>query len=72
MAATLDENEIVIASQQERVSMLQFALREKGVVGGGHYVPPSSPPPARCAPPSLQANQRTETISDHEHGGVDL
>ncbi len=47
--------------------MLQFALREKGVIGGAHYVSPSSPPPA---PPSLQANQRPEAIS--EQGGVNL
>jgi hypothetical protein len=49
--------------------MLQFALREKGVISTSHYALPSNSPPAQVAPPSLQAD---ETAIDSEHGGVDL
>ncbi|KAH9045569.1 hypothetical protein EDB85DRAFT_1848629, partial [Lactarius pseudohatsudake] len=38
LAQVLRENEAVIASQEERVSMLNMALIEKGVVtSGSHY-----------------------------------
>ncbi|KAF8745916.1 hypothetical protein AX14_004221 [Amanita brunnescens Koide BX004] len=67
LAVALDENETVIASQQERISMLQFVLREKGVISTSHYALPSNSPPAPFTPPSLQADETTS-----EHGGLDL
>jgi len=49
-----EENEDVIGSQAERISMLQLALTEKGIPMSSHYgVPvalPSAPPAARRNP----------------------
>ncbi|KXN89668.1 hypothetical protein AN958_05535 [Leucoagaricus sp. SymC.cos] len=33
----LDENEVVIGSQTERISILKLALTEKGAIGSSHY-----------------------------------
>ncbi|KIM46100.1 hypothetical protein M413DRAFT_441161 [Hebeloma cylindrosporum] len=32
-----EENQVVIGSQEERISMLKMALLEKGIVAGSHY-----------------------------------
>ncbi|KDR83656.1 hypothetical protein GALMADRAFT_35827, partial [Galerina marginata CBS 339.88] len=32
-----DENQIVIGSQEERISILKMALTEKGIIAGSHY-----------------------------------
>ncbi|KAF5321241.1 hypothetical protein D9619_000783 [Psilocybe cf. subviscida] len=37
-----EENQGVIGSQEERVSMLKMALTEKGIVGGAHYELPNT------------------------------
>jgi len=44
LAQALRENEAVIASQEERISMLNLALTEKGVVASvGHYESTQAP-----------------------------
>lgn len=37
VAKALEENEVVIGSQEERISILKIALAEKGVHAGSHY-----------------------------------
>ncbi|PPQ98525.1 hypothetical protein CVT24_004016 [Panaeolus cyanescens] len=37
MSQAFEENKTVIGSQQERITILEQALREKGVVLDGHY-----------------------------------
>ncbi|KAH9077340.1 hypothetical protein EDB83DRAFT_2349561 [Lactarius deliciosus] len=49
LAQVLRENEAVIASQEERVSMLNMALIEKGVVTSGSHYELTTQPPAVAA-----------------------
>ncbi|KAF7352704.1 hypothetical protein MVEN_01236400 [Mycena venus] len=60
----IEENETVIGSQSERISMLKMALLDKGIVAGSHY-DLASPPPRVVAEPA--AARPAE-----EDGGVDL
>ncbi|KIL68057.1 hypothetical protein M378DRAFT_927770 [Amanita muscaria Koide BX008] len=63
LATALKENEDVIASQQERITILQFALRGKGIIGNEHY---SLPTPSRTEPDELTPTE------NREDGGIDL
>ncbi|KAJ7368401.1 hypothetical protein DFH08DRAFT_675785 [Mycena albidolilacea] len=56
----IEENETVIGSQSERISMLKMALLDKGIVAGSHY---DLAPPVVAAPAAA---------SPTEDGGVDL
>ncbi|THH32889.1 hypothetical protein EUX98_g1279 [Antrodiella citrinella] len=82
-----EENEDVIGSQAERVSMLQLALTEKGIPTSSHYdiaaVPPAAPPTASRTPASPPQEEVTgpETpaatngipaVELDEDGGIDL
>ncbi|KAM6495807.1 hypothetical protein JOM56_008513 [Amanita muscaria] len=64
LATALKENEDVIASQQERITILQFALRGKGVIGNEHY---SLPTPSRTEP-----HDESTPTENREDGGIDL
>lgn len=66
LATALKENEVVIASQQERITILQFALRGKGVIGNEHYSLPTQQPSSRTEP-----DESTPT-ENREDGGIDL
>ncbi|KAI0796710.1 hypothetical protein C8Q75DRAFT_207288 [Abortiporus biennis] len=66
----LRENEIVIASQTERISILKMALAEKGIPSSEHYdlsIPPHRNPVAAATP---AAPPPTAPID--EDGGIDL
>ncbi|KAF9008979.1 hypothetical protein BDQ17DRAFT_1349302 [Cyathus striatus] len=43
LTKAMEENEVVIGSQEERISILKMALEEKGVLAGTHYDLPSNP-----------------------------
>ncbi|KAJ6515791.1 hypothetical protein C8R45DRAFT_957619 [Mycena sanguinolenta] len=63
----IEENETVIGSQTERISMLKMALLDKGIVAGSHYdvdlpSPPAEPIPAPARP----------AAAAEEDAGVDL
>jgi len=65
ISKAIEENETVIGSQSERISMLKMALLDKGIVAGSHYDLAAPPPravvtPIPAAPPA------------DEDGGVDL
>ncbi|KAJ6539445.1 hypothetical protein B0H19DRAFT_360476 [Mycena capillaripes] len=64
----IEENEIVIGSQSERISILKMALADKGIVAGDHY--DIAPPPPRTVPNSAQAQAAARPVEDD--GGVDL
>jgi len=69
LAAVLRENEEVIASQQERISMLQFVLRERGITGIEHYTLPA---PNSSVTSRAQSSQLTFDNNISEDGGIDL
>ncbi|KAJ7179040.1 hypothetical protein C8R46DRAFT_1072286 [Mycena filopes] len=62
----IEENETVIGSQSERISILKIALADKGIVAGSHY---DITPPPRVAAPTIPAAVRPALEDD---GGVDL
>ncbi|KZT12494.1 uncharacterized protein LAESUDRAFT_718755 [Laetiporus sulphureus 93-53] len=76
----MEENEVVIGSQQERIRMLKMALTEKGIRMGSHYDLPQegasqgtvldAPLQAQHAPaPSTES----ERVDEHdEDGGIHL
>ncbi|KAI0269140.1 hypothetical protein BC834DRAFT_613903 [Gloeopeniophorella convolvens] len=78
LAQASRENEGVIASQEERISMLTMALVEKGVVAsGGHYeVAQTTPaaPSAAAAPqqPSLPPSASLDDLAGTDDGGIVL
>ncbi|KAJ7908255.1 hypothetical protein B0H13DRAFT_1474647, partial [Mycena leptocephala] len=37
IAKAIEENETVIGSQSERISILKIALADKGIIAGSHY-----------------------------------
>ncbi|KAF8913985.1 hypothetical protein CPB84DRAFT_1840752 [Gymnopilus junonius] len=43
LSKAYEENELVIGSQEERISILKMALTEKGIVAGSPYDPQSAP-----------------------------
>ncbi|KAJ7276497.1 hypothetical protein B0H12DRAFT_1085700 [Mycena haematopus] len=59
----IEENETVIGSQSERISMLKMALLDKGIVAGSHYDIALPPPRVVAAPTATRPA---------EDGGVDL
>ncbi|KAK7061810.1 hypothetical protein R3P38DRAFT_2831682, partial [Favolaschia claudopus] len=58
----IEENETVIGSQTERVSMLKTALLDKGIVAGSHYDIEMAPPPRKA--------EAISTTEANEGGGV--
>ncbi|KAJ7665521.1 hypothetical protein B0H17DRAFT_1090788 [Mycena rosella] len=62
----IEENETVIGSQSERISILKMALSDKGISAGSHY--DFVPPPARVV---TDAAARA-AAPDDENDGVDL
>jgi len=37
ISKAIEENEVVIGSQEERIGILKMALSEKGIIAGSHY-----------------------------------
>ncbi|CAL1700788.1 unnamed protein product [Somion occarium] len=78
----IEENDIVIGSQEERVSMLKMALTEKGIPSSPHYDPFPVPPLRRTQSqqPAQESSSQTQTPptrrgfqnQDHVDGGIDL
>ncbi|KAJ7094667.1 hypothetical protein B0H15DRAFT_133815 [Mycena belliarum] len=61
----IEENETVIGSQSERISILKMALADKGISAGSHY--DLAPPLTRAVPTEARA-----TVASEDSGGVDL
>ncbi|KAJ3555538.1 hypothetical protein NP233_g12185 [Leucocoprinus birnbaumii] len=61
----LDENEVVIGSQTERISILKMALAEKGVVDSSHY---DIPDPTSAHTTENSASHGNTRIGEHEEG----
>jgi len=61
----IEENETVIGSQSERISMLKMALLDKGIVAGSHYDIALPPPRVVAAPTPARP-------IEEDGGGVDL
>ncbi|KAJ7498815.1 hypothetical protein FB451DRAFT_1014283 [Mycena latifolia] len=59
----IEENETVIGSQSERISILKMALADKGILAGSHY---------DLTPPVTQVPTGTANAAVEENGGVDL
>ena len=59
------------ASQQERISMLLFVLRERGITGIEHYSL-STPDSSVTQPTRMQSSQLTFDNDISEDGGIDL
>lgn len=74
----LDENEVVIGSQTERISILRLALLEKGVVDSDHHAPnvPSSTNTVQTIhldeTPTVTTSQDNGRIVDYEGEGIHL
>jgi len=71
----LRENETVIASQAERIDMLNIALNEKGVVASGSHYELTNTPAAASAlrqPPSRPPDAVIDESNDAIDGGVML
>ncbi|KAJ7781136.1 hypothetical protein B0H16DRAFT_1497192 [Mycena metata] len=64
----IEENETVIGSQSERISILKMALADKGIVAGSHY--DIAPPLPRVAVAPASTAQTPAPPTDD--GGVDL
>ncbi|KAH9844263.1 uncharacterized protein C8Q71DRAFT_852765 [Rhodofomes roseus] len=59
----IEENDLVIGSQEERISILKMALTEKGILMGSHYdLNPTQQPTGR-GDASHSAAQQVETTS---------
>ncbi|KAJ7047267.1 hypothetical protein C8F04DRAFT_1246947 [Mycena alexandri] len=63
----IEENETVIGSQSERISILKMALADMGIVAGSHY--DIAPPRPRVA---VTATSTAQTPAREDDGGVDL
>jgi len=69
----LQENEAVIASQAERISMLNIALNEKGVVASGtHYELTQTPTAVSQQPPAPAPDAVIDDSNEDNDGGVML
>ncbi|TFK43445.1 hypothetical protein BDQ12DRAFT_718665 [Crucibulum laeve] len=68
----IEENEVVIGSQDERISILKMALAEKGIVAGSHY--DDSPEPNPPLPTFAMQNGVTPEVEDgdSETNGIHL
>lgn len=58
----IEENELVIGSQQERVAILKMALTERGILMGSHY-------DVASLPPNEPSRTITQTSSETIAGG---
>ncbi|KAI1795190.1 hypothetical protein LXA43DRAFT_882491 [Ganoderma leucocontextum] len=82
LTEAFEENEIVIGSQSERISMLRIVLAEKGVPMSAHYDvgsqpasgDPSSQTPRNFSQPTaaLHMDEPAPATRDGEEGGVYL
>ncbi|KAH9977948.1 hypothetical protein BGW80DRAFT_1456085 [Lactifluus volemus] len=75
LTLALKENEAVIASQEERVDMLNLALVEKGVItSSSHYGPAqnSASVAPQPQPPALPSEATMDEFHDDDEGGVVL
>jgi len=85
IAKALEENKIVIGSQEERISILKMALAEKGVHVGSHYdLEPANPLKPQADPLTVvrrgsdSAATTTMTMAsvneepDEDDGGIHL
>ncbi|KAM5540466.1 hypothetical protein V8D89_005924 [Ganoderma adspersum] len=68
LAEAFQENEIVIGSQRERVSMLLIVLTEKGVLMSAHYGPVDSTRPTAAQ----HMDGPAPTTRDGGEGGIFL
>jgi len=74
----IEENDLVIGSQEERISILKMALTEKGILMGSHYddIPPQHTAggddvaqqarrqPTSSTPPAVTGNQSAEAAEN--------
>ncbi|KAI0003093.1 hypothetical protein BJV74DRAFT_764947 [Russula compacta] len=73
LAQALRENEAVIASQEERINMLNLALIEKGVLASsGHYELTQPRAAATRGPPAPPPDVVIDELNGAEDGGVVL
>ncbi|KAF8484924.1 hypothetical protein DFH94DRAFT_717006 [Russula ochroleuca] len=73
LSLALQENEAVIASQAERISMLNIALNEKGVVASGdHYEPTQTSAATSRQPPAPPSDTVIDDSNEANDGGVML
>jgi len=73
LAQALRENEAVIASQEERINMLNVALIEKGVIAsGGHYELKQTPVTDAQQSPAARLDPHMDELNEDSEGGVVL
>ncbi|KAF9534235.1 hypothetical protein CPB83DRAFT_843905 [Crepidotus variabilis] len=59
-----EENQVVIGSQEERISILKMALMEKGLSMGPHYQTGPLPKPQTSRSPNVSTSTRPTASSD--------
>ncbi|KAJ6628721.1 hypothetical protein B0H10DRAFT_1988973 [Mycena sp. CBHHK59/15] len=67
IAKVIEENETVIGSQLERISILKMALAHHGIVAGSHY---DIPLPSYTAGATQTA--ATHLTDSEDNGGIDI
>ncbi|KAI0254396.1 hypothetical protein BJV78DRAFT_1280393 [Lactifluus subvellereus] len=73
LVQALKENEAVIASQEERINILNLALIEKRVVASvSHYELTQTPAAAAPQPPAPPSDAAMDELHDDNDGGVML
>lgn len=77
IAEAFEENEIVIGSQEERITILKMAMTEKGIISGSHYDPTTVSQPSITQPnPSHTTTTSSSSIdtalNDVDEDGVYL
>jgi len=65
LSKAMEENEVTIGSQEERISILRMALAEKGIPTEGHYAldPATAVPPSRNTPAATPRAAQSESPS---------
>ncbi|KAF8812526.1 hypothetical protein BYT27DRAFT_7182968 [Phlegmacium glaucopus] len=79
IAKAFEENQVVIGSQEERISILKMAMTEKGIISASHYDPQQATPLSQSSIiPSNPSHTTTSSplvdtaLSDVEEDGVYL
>ncbi|KAF5344101.1 hypothetical protein D9758_008850 [Tetrapyrgos nigripes] len=67
-----EENQVVIGSQEERISMLKMALTEKGVVSGAHYDDADKAPESAKRIAQAEPGDSHAEVDDESSEGIHL